>query len=73
MHHTVEEVVILFSQRGKDVVCDYIQGLHERTQRFYITIIRIDCLISLTYVAEVRQILTIQFYCKRLSNCIKAL
>ena len=36
----------------------------------------INCLISLTYVAELRQILIIQFdlnYCKRLNNCIKAL
>ena len=36
----------------------------------------INCLISLTYVAQVRQILTIQLdlnYYKRLSNCIKAL
>ena len=36
----------------------------------------INCLISLTYVLDVRQILTIQLdlnYCKRLSNCIYAL
>ena len=42
---------------------------------YYLGFKLINYLILLTYVAEVRQILTIQLdlnYCKRLSNCIKA-
>ena len=45
-------------------------------QHFNLGLKLINCLISLTYVVEVRQILTIQLdlnYCKRLSNYINAL
>ena len=59
-------------------------GLHTGSSRKNATLLHqynlglklINYMISLTYVAEVWQILTIQLdlnYCKRLGNCIKAL